>query len=74
MLLLGVYSKQITWGMIIVLLGSIIFVHGANGWVFSNENGGWEYPAFMIAVSIALGLMREGAYTVPSFIAAKKGQ
>ena len=25
------------------LLGAIVWVHGANGWVFTATGGGWEY-------------------------------
>lgn len=44
-----------------LLLGTIAAVHGANGWEFQNEGGGWEYPAFLIvacAVSATLGTGR----------------
>jgi hypothetical protein len=28
------------------MLGTVVLVHGANGWLFTNKGGGWEYPAF----------------------------
>jgi putative oxidoreductase len=37
-----------------LLLGTIILVHGAHGWMFANPGGGWEYSAFLIAASLAL--------------------
>ncbi|MBL1278102.1 MAG: DoxX family protein [Ectothiorhodospiraceae bacterium] len=64
LLLAGYFSRHIALGMIIVLLGSIVFVHGANGWVFSNANGGWEYPAFMIGISLAMRFLGDGAYSL----------
>ena len=30
------------------IAGTIVLVHGKNGWLFSNKDGGWEYPAFWI--------------------------
>lgn len=34
--------------MIPILLGSIYAPHGAAGFFFSNEGGGWEFPAFWV--------------------------
>jgi putative oxidoreductase len=31
-----------------------------NGWVFTSQGGGWEYPAFLVAASIALWLLGDG--------------
>ncbi|MCG8433604.1 MAG: hypothetical protein MJA83_06210, partial [Gammaproteobacteria bacterium] len=39
-------------------------VHAGNGWVFSNPNGGWEYPAFLIAAGITQALLGDGAFAV----------
>ena len=41
------------------LLGAT-WAHSANGWLFSNANGGWEYPLFMAFVAIALAFIGEG--------------
>ena len=30
--------------------------HAGNGWVFSAAGGGWEYPLFLIVVSVAVAL------------------
>jgi putative oxidoreductase len=38
-----------------VLLGAM-WVHLGNGWVFSAPNGGWEYPLFLIVISIVVAL------------------
>ena len=64
MLLLGIYTRAVAIGLILPLLGSIIWVHGANGWMFAGEGGGWEYPAFLIAASVTLALLGDGALTV----------
>ena len=40
MLLAGLYTRQVALLLIPLLLGTILFVHGANGWLFSNEGGG----------------------------------
>lgn len=60
-LLAGVYTRAVSLGLVPLLMGTIIFVHGANGWAFGNEGGGWEYPAFLIAASIAQAMIGPGA-------------
>jgi len=29
-----------------LILGTLVTVHGKNGWLFGNKGGAWEYPAF----------------------------
>jgi len=36
-------------------------VHGANGWLFTNKGGGWEYPAFWAIGLFVLYLLGDGA-------------
>lgn len=36
------------------------WVHLPNGWVHTSTGGGWEYPAFLIAASVALWLLGDG--------------
>ena len=38
------------------ILGGAFWVHAGNGWVFSNAGGGWEYPLFLIVVSVVVAL------------------
>ena len=42
--------------LLIPILAGALWAHAGNGWVFSNEGGGWEYPLFLIVVSIAVAL------------------
>ena len=46
------------WAALALLpvLGGAFWVHSGNGWVFSAAGGGWEYPLFLIVVSIAVAL------------------
>jgi putative oxidoreductase len=41
---------------LIPILGGALWAHAGNGWVFSNTDGGWEYPLFLIVVSVAVAL------------------
>ena len=62
-LLAGYKTRIVSVVMIPVLLGAAYFGHGANGFVFSNANGGWEYPAFWAVVMAAQALLGAGAYS-----------
>lgn len=63
LLVLGVQVRFVALALVPVLAGALL-VHLPNGWVFSAANGGWEYPAFLIAASIAQALLGPGAYAV----------
>src|SRR5690606_26764278 len=45
-LILGVWTRFVSLALVPVLLGSIYAPHGVAGFFFSNEGGGWEFPAF----------------------------
>jgi putative oxidoreductase len=49
---------------LIPILAGATWVHIGNGWVFSAQNGGWEYPVFLIGASFAQALLGNGAYSV----------
>jgi putative oxidoreductase len=53
-LLTGVKARWAALILTPLLLGTIVLVHGAHGWMFANPGGGWEYSAFLIAASLAL--------------------
>ena len=46
------------------VLGGALWVHSGNGWVFSANGGGWEYPLFLIVVSAAVALQAFAARRV----------
>jgi putative oxidoreductase len=67
LLIAGIGTRWVALALIPVLLGAA-WVHSGNGWVFSAANGGWEYPAFLIAASIVQALLGDGAFSLkPSF-------
>jgi putative oxidoreductase len=59
-ILLGFHGRHVSLALIPVLTVAA-WTHLPNGWVFSNPGGGWEFPVFLIAVSIAHGLIGDGA-------------
>ena len=64
LLVLGVQTRVVVVALMPALLGAIIWVHAGNGWVFTAPNGGWEYPAFLIVVSVVQFLLGDGAYAL----------
>jgi putative oxidoreductase len=64
LLILGIQSRWVVLALLPALFGAIIWVHGSNGWVFTATNGGWEYPAFLIAASVVQILSGDGAYAL----------
>lgn len=66
LLLVGFKTRIVSLALLPILVGSIVFVHGANGWGFSNQGGGYEYPLFLIAASLVQALIGDGAYAISS--------
>lgn len=60
-LILGIYAPWVALPLAAEMVGTIVKVHAANGWMFANKGGGWEYPAFWAVSLIALSLLGDGA-------------
>lgn len=60
-LILGIYPSLVALPLAVEMIGTIVLVHGANGWLFTNPGGGWEYPAFWAVGLVALFLLGDGA-------------
>ncbi len=58
-LVLGVYTRAMALTGVVVLLGAL-WVHLPNGWLFTNKNGGWEYPAFLVISALSIALLGGG--------------
>ncbi len=63
LLVLGVQSRWVALALLPVLAGAT-WVHAGNGWVFSNPGGGWEYPLYLIVLSVAQALLGDGAHAL----------
>lgn len=64
-MVLGVYARQVSLALTPVMLAAA-FVHFGNGWVFTNPQGGWEYPIFLAVASVVLYLVGDGALAMRS--------
>ena len=63
LLVLGVRTREVSAALIPVLAGALA-VHSGNGWVFSSANGGWEYPLYLVVLSVAQILLGKGAFAL----------
>ena len=61
LLLAGVATRAVSLALLPVLLGAT-YVHFAAGWLFTNANGGWEYPAFLVMATLVQALLGAGRF------------
>lgn len=71
LLILGVYSRWVAPALVPVLLGAA-WAHWGNGWVFSAQGGGWEYPVFWAMTLIVQALLGDGAYALKRAASASR--
>jgi len=65
LLVLNIATRWVALALVPVLIGAM-WVHLGNGWVFSAPNGGWEYPLFLIVISVVVALQAYGSSRSPS--------
>lgn len=63
LILAGLGTRWVAAALIPVLLGAT-WAHAGNGWLFTAQNGGWEYPAFLAVAAVALTLLGDGKYAL----------
>jgi putative oxidoreductase len=63
LLLAGFFTRWVALATVPVLLGAA-WVHVPNGWVFSAQGGGWEYPVFLAVAAVVQFLLGDGAYAL----------
>jgi len=61
LLLFGIGTRWVALALVPLILGTIVLVHGKKGWLFTNKDGGWEYPAFWIVGLLVLALLGDGS-------------
>lgn len=62
-LIAGIGTRWVSAALIPILLGAL-YVHLGNGWVFSNEGGGWEYPLYLVVLAVVQVLFGAGALSL----------
>ncbi|WNG19438.1 DoxX family protein [Cystobacter fuscus] len=62
-LVAGFRTRWVALGLVPVMLGALK-PHLANGWMFTNSGGGWEYVAFLLLALVAQALLGSGPYAL----------
>lgn len=72
-LIAGFRTRWVALGLVPVLLGALV-PHAANGWMFTQPGGGWEYVAFLLVALVAQVLAGGGAYSVDALAAGRRAR
>jgi putative oxidoreductase len=62
-LILGIYPRLVALLSLPTLLGAA-WVHSDNGWLFSNEGGGWEFPVLLTVLAIVVVIQGAGSFAI----------
>lgn len=62
-LIMGVYARMTALLSLPILVGAT-WAHINNGWLFSNQGGGWEFPVLLIVVALTIISEGPGRYAV----------
>lgn len=74
MLVFGIQARWVALALTPILLGAT-WAHSGNGWVFTVEGGGWEYPAYLSVLTVAQFLLGDGRWAlVPSLPLPGRGR
>jgi putative oxidoreductase len=64
LLILGIATSLVAVALVPLILGTIVMVHGSKGWLFSNDGGGWEFPAFWTVALVVQAMLGSGALSL----------
>ncbi len=70
LLVLGIQVRLVSLALMPALVGAILFAHAGNGWVFTAPGGGWEYPLYLLVLSVVQALLGEGAFALKAWRAS----
>ena len=60
----GVYARFAALLLLPIIVGTIVTVHASKGWLFTNKDGGWEYPALWALALLVQFLLGDGAWAL----------
>lgn len=70
LLILGVQARWVAMALTPIVVGSLVYVHMWNGWLFSFAGGGWEFPLYLFVLCIAQALLGDGPYALSPSISS----
>lgn len=73
LLVLGLSTRAVAMALVPVLIGAT-WAHAGNGWVFSANGGGWEYPLFLTIACIVQAMLGTGAFALGNVPADTTGR
>ena len=62
-LILGVYPRLVALLSLPILAGAA-WAHLGNGWLFSNEGGGWEFPVLLVILAVVVAIQGAGSFAI----------
>ena len=62
-LIIGFHARVVSVLLLPILLGALA-IHAPNGWLFTAQNGGWEYPVFLAAAALVQALLGDGKFAL----------
>ena len=63
LLILGV-ATRLSALLSVTILSGATWVHIDNGWLFSNQGGGWEFPAMLVLVAVVVAILGAGRFAL----------
>lgn len=73
LILLGLRGRIVSLVLLPIMAGATM-AHAGNGWLFTNANGGWEYPVFLMAASVVQALLGDGAFALKNASSVDRAQ
>ena len=70
-LVFGVLSRRAAGLSLPILLGAT-YMHWGNGWLFSNANGGWEFPVILVVMAAGVVLGGAGSFALENHSGVQK--
>jgi putative oxidoreductase len=68
LLVAGLYTRLMSLAMLPILIGALI-QHLPNGWMFGNQGGGWEFPAFWTLALVVQAILGDGKFALGGLLA-----
>ncbi|GAA6168363.1 DoxX family protein [Sessilibacter corallicola] len=63
LIILGFQTRMFS-ALVVPILTGATWAHWSNGWLFTYENGGWEYPLFLAFMAVSLVLTGPGKFAL----------